>query len=337
LINSNFGFTPLREVWIGNCYPAHFYDHLPNEIADAFREITEITEHDTGRLQQFLEARGITVRRPVFGCIEDHLTDQDLLVKPPVCPRDDYLVLDKTLYSLRNNMPKNPWQEWLDYYSGQGYNVEYGTGKAIDYLSPPSLVRIGRDLYLDQTTHNATWNRICEWIVDKSQEYRVNISNTFGHSDSVFCPVAPGVIITSHWKGNYSHTFPGWEVFHVPFYQPDAGIVAGWHVNDQVSANRAFNEHILREAQSWIGDSRETVFEVNMLVIDEHNAIATKSYEPLERWLDDRGITVHHFPLRTDRFWDGGWHCFTLDIHREDSVTDLFPDRGNNGVYWRKE
>ncbi len=36
-------------------------------------------------------------------------------------------------------------------------------------------------------------------------------------------------------------------------------------------------------------------------------------------------------------FFDGGWHCLTLDIHREDTKTDLFPERGDNGVYWRKD
>jgi hypothetical protein len=79
------------------------------------------------------------------------------------------------------------------------------------------------------------------------------------------------------------------------------------------------------------------VFEVNMLVLDEHNVVSMKSYEPLDRWLEERGITNHHFPMRTDQFWDGGWHCLKLDIHREDFQKDLFPERGSNGVYWRIE
>ena len=31
MINSNFGFTPLKEVWLGDCYPESYYDHLPNK------------------------------------------------------------------------------------------------------------------------------------------------------------------------------------------------------------------------------------------------------------------------------------------------------------------
>ena len=55
MINSNFGFTPLKEVWIGDCYPESFFSHLPNEVADPFRLITEWTKQDTGSLQKFLE------------------------------------------------------------------------------------------------------------------------------------------------------------------------------------------------------------------------------------------------------------------------------------------
>jgi hypothetical protein len=46
MINSNFGFTPLKEVWLGNCYPTSYYDHLTNEIAVPFRQITEWTRED---------------------------------------------------------------------------------------------------------------------------------------------------------------------------------------------------------------------------------------------------------------------------------------------------
>ena len=45
MINSNFGFTPLKEVWLGDCYPESWYDHLPNEIADPFRQINKTLEN----------------------------------------------------------------------------------------------------------------------------------------------------------------------------------------------------------------------------------------------------------------------------------------------------
>ena len=46
-------------------------------------------------------------------------------------------------------------------------------------------------------------------------------------------------------------------------------------------------------------------------------------FEELQR----NGITVHSVPFRTRTFWDGGVHCITLDIRRDDSPVDLFPER----------
>jgi hypothetical protein len=52
-------------------------------------------------------------------------------------------------------------------------------------------------------------------------------------------------------------------------------------------------------------------------------------------FLESIGITMHFFDFRTRSFWDGGWHCLTLDIQRDDTKNDLFPERGDNGVHWR--
>lgn len=345
MINSNFGFTPLREVWLGDCYPESYYDHLPNEIADPFRQITEWTKEDTGRLQQFLESRGIVVRRPVFDSVDDHITKNGHLAKPPVTPRDLYMTLGKTLYSVHDQhiktqigLSKDPWSHWFDYYQAQGFDVQYKEWP----LCPPAIVRMGQDLYLDYDSHSndeRQWQLVCQWMVDNSRKYRINVCKTNGHSDGVFCPVAPGVLVTSHYKSNYSQSFPGWEVFKIPgelHNFPAEENKNKWDVKDAaITNNRAFNQHVQNNARDWIGNFEETVFEVNMLVLDQHNVVAMKDYPPLTKWLDERGITVHFFDLRTRSFWDGGWHCFTLDIHREDTQADLFPTRGDNGVFWR--
>ena len=341
MINSNFGFTPLKEVWLGDCYPESYYDHLPNEIADPFRQITQWTKEDTGKLQQFLEDRGIVVRRPVFDSIDNYINYDGHLERPPVTPRDHYFVLDKTLYSLHNKLPSDPWNHWLEHYRLQNYDVQIPKDQLINCLAPPALVRVGKDLYLDQDSHPHVWGFMCQWMVETSRHYRVNICSTSGHSDAVFCPVAPGVLVTSHYKSSYNQSFPDWEAFKIPpelhNFPPEAK-KNQWHIkNDAISNNRAFNQHVQNNARDWIGNFEETVFEVNMLVLDERNVVAMKDYPPLTKWLDERGITVHFFDLRTRSFWDGGWHCFTLDICREDSKKDLFPERGDNGVYWKLE
>lgn len=338
MINSNFGFTPLKEVWLGDCYPESFYDHLPNAVADPFRQITEWTKQDTAKLQAFLEQRGIVVRRPSFSHIDDYINKFDQLERPPITPRDHYLVLGKTLYSLHNKLPKDPWNQWLEHYRLQGFDVQNPKDLPINCLCPPALVRIGRDLYLDHDSHPSVWGFICQWMVETGQNYRVNICSTSGHSDGVFCPVGRGLLVTSHYKNNYQQSFPGWEVFHVPPSLKNFHSQKNWWLNDKdIDNNKIFSKHIQTHAKNWVGNFKETVFEVNMLVLDENNVVAMKDYPPLTQWCAERGITVHVFDLRTRSFWDGGWHCLTLDICREDSIVDLFPSRGSNGVYWTLE
>ena len=336
MINSNFGFTPLKEVWLGDCYPESYYDHLPNEIADPFRQITQWTKEDTERLQKFLESRGIIVRRPKFENIENYLDHNDCLVKPPITPRDHYLVLGTTLYSLRNQLQIDPWHHWLDYYSDRGCDVQKPKDQPINCVCPPAVVRMGRDLYIDTESHQHVWGFVCEWMTETARSYRLNICGTGGHSDGVFCPVAPGVIVSSHYKTDYSQSFPRWEIFHLPNNLHNFNNPKNWLLNDsKIDSNKAFSNHIIKNASDWVGSFNETVPEVNMLVLDEKNVVAMKDHGPLTKWLEQRGITVHFFDFRARSFWDGGWHCLTLDICRQDIKHDLFSYRGDNGVYWR--
>lgn len=337
-INSNFGFTPLKEVWLGDCYPETYYDHLPNEVADPLCQITEWTKEDLKKLQTFLESRGITVRRPHFNSIENYTDARGNLARPPITPRDHYITLGDTLYNLHSKSiyKEDPWQTVIELYKQNNFKVEEPIDQPINCLCPPSLVRMGRDLYLDHDSHEYVWGFMCEWMIEVSKNYRVNICDTGGHSDGVFCPVAPGVLVTSHYKYNYEKSFPGWKVFRLPDNLHNFTLSKDWWTTDEnINNNAAFSSHILEKAKEWVGTANETVFEVNMLVIDEKNVIAMKEYEPLTRWLDDQGITTHFFDFRTRSFWDGGWHCLTLDIYRNDDKTDFFKDRGSNGVYWR--
>jgi len=338
LINSNFGFTPLKEVWLGDCYPESYYDHLPNEIADPFRIITEWTKQDLSQVQKFLESKNIIVRRPTFDSIDDHLDSNDNLVKPPIAPRDHYFVLDKKLYSLHNSSKKDQWSHVIAEYKTKDYDVQTPISQSVNCLCPPSIVRVGRDIFIDVISHKHVWGFVSEWAVEQAKNYRVNICNTDGHSDSVFCPVAPGLIVSSHYKTDYTQSFPGWEVFQISNktfnHFRDA---RKWNLDhSSVSNNKTFDKYIQEIANLWVGNFQETVYEVNMLVIDQHNVIAMKEHPVLSKYLESMGINMHVFDFRTRSFWDGGWHCLTLDIHREDSQnTDLFPDRGENGVYWR--
>jgi glycine amidinotransferase len=89
----------------------------------------------------------------------------------------------------------------------------------------------------------------------------------------------------------------------------------------------------MQYAANWIGNSKETVFEVNMLVVDEKNIICIAENDAACKRLEALGITPHVVNFKTRGFWDGGIHCITLDINRSGDCIDYWPDRGQNGIY----
>jgi len=56
--------------------------------------------------------------------------------------------------------------------------------------------------------------------------------------------------------------------------------------------------------------------------VDEKNVIMSGYNETAFRTLLRYGITPHITPWRHRFFWDGGIHCITLDLDRQDSKKD---------------
>lgn len=335
-VNSFTGFDPLKEVWLGDVYPAHFYSHLSTEIQDAFGLITEWTQHDLRKIQQTLESAGVLVQRPEFtDNVGDYILN-DQLLKPPICPRDDNMTLGNEFYHLRSQRYKiNPWKKQIQDFKNNNVVIHSQVDSAVECIVTPSVVRMGRDIYIDYESHQHVWGMITEVLVEWSKHYRVHVCNTNGHSDGVFCPVAPGTIVATHYLKEYSKTFPDWQVFQLP--APDRRSWRGsrishwsgqWHIEDKaVMENIGFANHINQYAVDWIGNYKETVFEANMLVINPKHVLAIKEEPQMFKWLNQQGIEVTYCDFRCRSFWDGGLHCLTTDIVRNSECKDYFPQR----------
>jgi hypothetical protein len=68
----------------------------------------------------------------------------------------------------------------------------------------------------------------------------------------------------------------------------------------------------------------------DMLVIDERNVVCNNYNEQVFEALARHGVTPHVCNFRHRFFWDGGLHCNTLDLVREGSQIDYFPNQFNN-------
>ncbi len=350
-INSYTNWGKLKEVWLGDVYPSHFYDHLESQVRDVFYELTERTKQDLSVIEHKLIELGVEVVRPVYNCIEDHILSPHhsygagQLDRPQICPRDHFMVYGNKL--IGNKFYHPSWQHAINKYR-QNHNNEIIDDLRLDHLGfmcGANSVRVGKDLYLDVFHANhSSLDLMKRELEEKIQplfpDTRLHLLSNGGHVDGCFAAIKPGVLLTSMYFSDYARTFPGWEKVNISqpeFRNKKWNCGPGfngkwWHTGSP--PNKAFNEHVIKHALDWVGNYTETFFEVNCLVVDENNVLILGENEPVFRELERHGITAHSMPFRTRTFWDGGLHCITLDIRREDSPVDLFPDRSQTVYYY---
>jgi N-dimethylarginine dimethylaminohydrolase len=209
-------------------------------------------------------------------------------------------------------------------------SIIYGTN-----INSAQVTRIGKDLYFG-AVEGSNFNReYVQNIIPSMKEYRCHIVDLEGHSDGSFCPVKPGLIISLKDIPTYKDTFPDWEVIYLPYQSWDKvkpflnlkeKNKGKWWVPGQ-EMNNEFTEYVETWMSNWVGYVEETVFDVNMLVIDENNVICNNYNKQVFDAFARHDITPHIVNFRHRYFWDGGLHCITTDLHREGTQKDYFPWR----------
>ncbi len=322
VINSHNSWSQLEEVWLGDVYPASWYDHLEPAVKEVFGQLTEVTKQDLTHIETVLKSFGIIVQRPVYDDIDKYLVN-DNLIKPQICPRDHYLVVGNELLIDHNDSPA--WQHTYPRYQQDSRCRIVKTNTRL--LNGANVVRVGRDIIIDRDIFDYEYDQ--RW-----PEYRVQVVANGGHMDGCFSILKPGLILANHYWNEYEQTFPGWQIImldnptygaapHTGYQQPYP-VYNGKFWDTTVGTNRTFNDHIIQHALDWVGCYTETYFELNCLVINPSNVLMLSHNEPLAETLHRHGITVHWVPFRTRSFWDGAMHCLTLDIRRQSALVDYF-------------
>ena len=325
-INSHNSWSRLEEVWLGDVYPASWYDHLDSQVQDVFTELTEITQQDLNSIQNTLEQFQITVRRPRYNHIDDYIDHNNQLVKPQICPRDHFVVIGNKL--IGHEWQWLAWKHLIPEYTTDGQSITVNS--YTPSINGANVVRVGRDIIIDRDVFDYTYN-------NEFPEHRVQVVSNSGHMDGCFAILKPGLILANHYYQDYDRTFPGWEIIYLdnPTYHAAPGtgyqqpypVYNGKFFDTTVGTNRMFNNHVIQHALDWVGNYTETYFELNCLVIDEHNVIMLAENDKLAEKLAQHNITVHWVPFRARSFWDGAMHCLTVDIRRQSKIEDFFPER----------
>jgi hypothetical protein len=219
--------------------------------------------------------------------------------------------------------------------------IDFHNRSAANFLTDaPSMTIVGRDLYIDN--HDIPLKKFqADDLKDRIPNIRINNLSVGGHNDGCFHTLKPGALISLEEIQNYQDTFPDWDVCYLPdqswdkirgFLRLKEQVGGKWWVPGEED-NNELTHFVESWLQDWVGYVEETVFDVNVLVLDEHHVCISQMDNPaINNFLKKHKMEPIHVPWRHRYFWDGGLHCCTLDLDREGKQEDYFPERGNNGI-----
>jgi len=205
----------------------------------------------------------------------------------------------------------------------------------LDFINGCFVSRIGQDLYFATQTYYDDKDIILQQVNDLFPYTRNHVVNAGGHGDAVYCPVSPGLIISLNDVPTYQDTFPEWEVVYLPpsnyahmreFEWSMKRNKGRWFMPGFEQDNNLIHmvDYYFDE---WVGQVSETVFDVNILIVNPKNIIVSTHNNLVEKACARHGIEVHVSSFKHKYFWDCGIHCVTNDLHRDGKLGNFFSDR----------
>ena len=241
-------WDPLKVCIVGRSYSPRFYDYIKNKnVRDVFYRIAEETEEDFQSLIALLESFGVEVLRPDVSDDHRDYTQGNLILPPPMTPRDYTAMIGNNFYMSRRDVRSvwdrirgDSWPEcpvnfadipqWILNETQDFFNLwareDFAYNNICQYMKEHSHIvydqninsantaRIGRDLYFGTDSYDDPVDQLHQQYQKMFPDYRCHMLNTGGHADGVYCAVAPGLIISSTEITDYEPLFPGWEIVY---------------------------------------------------------------------------------------------------------------------------
>jgi hypothetical protein len=325
LIQYNAPWHDLKRVCVGTTYCPEFYEPVKNsQVRDALQRIAAETLEDYTNLSRILKQLNVEVNQLTVDSnqtIMDFVDSQGkinyaqsqsftLIPRPPMQPRDSVLVVDRSVV-LTNH--ESSWFTDL--------HPDYETIKSSLCFDAPLVTVIGDRLIADCRDHPS----LAEFLQQTFPDHKIVPVMIGGHNDAVFSVIAPGVIVSTYHHTNYEDTFPGWQVKFIDNQSWNA--VPEWrkfkHNNHdrwwipEDQNNPEFSNFVDTWLSNWVGFVAETVFDVNMLQINQNCVLVNNYNDELFEFLKTQRIEPIVVPFRHRFFWDGGLHCITNDLYRQ--------------------
>jgi len=333
MISSYTSWQPLEEVIVGNCYPGHYFDFIDNKnVRLQLEQILNETEEDLNNLQKTIEQYGAIVKRPDVMPKEDfqhnQITGQGVSM-PPLTPRDWQITLGEKLLVCA---PLDEMKTILNGYDKKSivdpFNGIWSPDVVLNGGNASCIVRVGRDIFVDNSEF---WTRQqTEWVEQNVLDgrYKIHEAVTEGHGDAVFAILKPGVLLSTYHADdlNLADEFRGWDILKLNDPSIKHAMEIGkfryenfngrWYVHEETPSTE-FANYVDTYLKDWTGESAETVFNVNCLVLDEQHVIFSGYNKEVWDFCAKHNIEPIICELRHKYFWDGGISCCTQDIRRK--------------------
>ena len=323
---------------VGRSWPPDFYSWVPDlEIRTLFEKIARETEEDYQTLIKCLTTLGVKVVRTnaVFDPVE--LGAGTLLPKPPMCPRDHMIMLGDTLiettgannHGSKTEINVNCFKEIFDHVRQQGNKIK---SVSEDSLCAAMIYQLDNKIFF--SSNACTDKKAVQSII---AQHRPNTEilpfYNHGHIDGWFAPVNQNLIVSSTDETRpklldlfYKTFFPNTKVLYLdPSVGADCSFIQ-WQKNNQgkwwipgQENNFNLTQFVSRYFDHWLGQISETVFEVNMIIVDSKNVIVSNYNDTIWQIFEQHGITAHVCKFRHEKFWDAGLSCVTCELDRSNS------------------
>ena len=321
-------FHPLKHCWVGSGFRTEWFKDLSiyknKKIMDPLKRIAEETEEDYQTLEKILKAAGVKTYRSFLD--RDKVKSLKNIHRPPVNPRDHFAVIGEKLYAVSGGSAG--YRDVLSQINRKNLEICHSQG----VISTAEICRVGKDIWWD--VHRNVLNENIEKYKQRwtDEGFRVHISNRGYHSDGAFCVVRPGCIVSLHDVQDYATEFPGWDVLYLPFQswkkvspflEMKSKVGGRWWLQGE-EHNDQLIEFVDTWLTDWVGFVEETVFDVNMLSIDQNTIICNNYNKAVFDHFKKHRVEPVIFNFRHRYFWDGGIHCITQDLYREGTQEDYF-------------
>ena len=305
MISSHNEWDTLKEIVVGSATGANWpisdpvfsqesvkttWTQTPVPSGAVPQWIIDETNWDLDQLARELVRRNVIVRRP---------RPRDFVATAGMynyCPRDRLLIAGNRIVDCAMMYPCRDQEiDCLESVTAQTNRILHMPRNQGLVLDAANICRLGNTwLFLESSSGNRA---AYEWLCAQFPDINIELCNFYAgvHIDSTIVPINEGLVMLNAHRVNPDNCpkiFDDWEKIWVndveaqPFYQ-------------------------YPYASKWIG--------MNLLAVDPKTVIVDAAQPRLMDQLDLAGIEVIPMTLRHSRTLGGGFHCVTLDLHRQNT------------------